>query len=104
MNLKLRKGWWIALPVALVALFTPIIAFASSVVPQDTSIYTNQSNLALDDSFEVSNFTPTDVILTTVTVSGVSGVTFSIPTNTGLTREFGYNSWTNVSSKYKSRT
>jgi hypothetical protein len=97
MNLKLRKGWWIALPVALIALFTPIIAFASSVVPQDTSIFVNQSNLALDDSFEVSNFTPTDVILTTVTVSGVSGVTFSIPTNTGLTREFGYNSWTNVS-------
>ena len=95
MNIGLRKGWWVALPLAIAGMLMPLIAFASSVVPADTSVSTSQTNLALDDSFEVSNFLSTDVILTTITVSGVSGVTFSLPIVTGLTREFGYNSWTN---------
>jgi hypothetical protein len=51
---------------------------------------------------DVSNFVvnwanSTDQLLVSLSLEYQNGATFSLPTNTGLTRNYGYNSWTGIS-------
>ena len=80
-------------------LSSPARAVGESVVaPSNTSVAVNGSSLALSDDFSVSGFSESANLLTTVSLAGGTAATLSFPTTTGLTREFGYNSWTSVSS------
>jgi hypothetical protein len=56
-----------------------------------------------NSTVDVSNFVVnwannTDQLLVSLSLEYQNGATFSLPTNTGLTRNYGYNAWTGISS------
>jgi len=74
----------------------PAFANGQSVsVPGGIAIGKNDVDVALSDDFQVSGFGSSDVILTSISTSNG---TFSVLQTNGLVLEYGYPSWTNVSS------
>ena len=77
----------------------PVLASAPTLqVPQTMSIVPSASSEPFSDSFDVSGFASSATLLITLSVSGMQGASISIPATSGLTLEYGYWSWTNVSS------
>jgi hypothetical protein len=66
--------------------------------PSNLSIQTNQTSVELSNDFDVSGYAENANLLVSVSLSGGTAASFSVATTTGLTREFGYNSWLGVSS------
>ena len=65
--------------------------------PASLTIEANVNNTNAGD-FVVNWANNTDNLLVSVSLDYVNGATLSFPTTTGLTRNYGYSSWTNVSS------
>jgi hypothetical protein len=59
---------------------------------------TNSTDVEIPDDFQVSGYAPSANLLVSLNLTGNTQAEFSVPSNAGLTREFGYNSWTNVKS------
>jgi hypothetical protein len=97
----LRKGAWIAAPIFFLA--TVFSSFASAetlgISSQTTTIETvsNASDIEIDDDFQVSGYSEEANLLVSLSITGSTQATMSLSVVTGLTREYGYNSWTNVS-------
>ena len=107
MNISLRKGWWIILPLIIAGLLAPVSIFGfsspavavgeSATAPSDVTVINNQNNLVLSDDFQVSGFAASTNLLVSITISGSTAARINLPTTTGLTLESGYSSWTNTS-------
>ncbi len=65
------------------------------VTPPATTIAPSTTDAALPDTFDLSGF-GIDPLLVSVSLSGASGTTFSLPSTTGLTPSYGYGSWTGI--------
>lgn len=73
-------------------------SFAQSITaPAPLTIEANSTNVDAGN-FVVSWGNNTDQILVSVSLDYINGATISFPTTAGLTRNYGYSSWTNVSS------
>lgn len=77
----------------------PVFASAQSLaMPSAESVGKDDTNVNLSDSFDVSGFDPATTLLVSVSVSGLSTATFAVGATSGLSLEYGYWGWTNVSS------
>ena len=75
-----------------------VSGFSQSITaPASLTIEANVSNTNAGD-FVVNWANNTDNLLVSVSLDYVNGTTLSFPTTTGLTRNYGYSSWTNVTS------
>ncbi|WP_226389679.1 MBG domain-containing protein [Penaeicola halotolerans] len=82
--------------VAFSRTFTITVLSLSVTAPANTQFPVFTNNIDPGD-FVISGFGPSDNILVSIGLENVtSGTNFSLPTNTGLTRSFGYDSWTNI--------
>jgi hypothetical protein len=77
----------------------PVFASAQSLaMPSSESVGKDDTNVNLSDSFDVTGFDPTTTLLASVSVSGLPTATFSVGATGGLSLEYGYWAWTDVSS------
>jgi hypothetical protein len=78
-------------------LFIGIGSFAQTITaPTSLNIEANASNVDAGD-FVVNWANNTDQLLISISLDYHNGATFSLPTNTGLTFNTGYTSWTSIS-------
>jgi hypothetical protein len=79
----------------LISSFTSFSQMISA--PAPLTIEANVSNTNAGD-FVVNWANNTDNLLVSVSLDYINGATLSFPTTTGLTRNYGYSTWTNISS------
>lgn len=79
-------------------LFISICSYSQMItVPSPLTIEANVSNTNAGD-FVVNWANNTDNLLVSVSLDYINGASISFPTTSGLTRNYGYNSWTGVTS------
>jgi hypothetical protein len=88
----------VSLLIALIGAY-PAGANSTGISSQTTTIETvsNASGIEIDDDFQVSGYSEEANLLVSLSVTGNTQATLSLSVSDGLTREYGYNSWTNVS-------
>ncbi len=65
------------------------------IAPSSENLSESSSSASIGD-FVVQGYS-TETLIATIKLDGPVGTTFNLPTNTGLTRDTGYNSWTTLS-------
>ena len=80
----------------LFLLLFPIISFGQTLsVPTSQEVPIGVAGIGIS-GFSLSGYNSTSTYKVSISVSGSAGSTFSIGTTTGLTRDYGYYSWTNI--------
>ena len=81
-----------------------LLLFSSLVIGQQTlTVSLTQEVPVAENGLSISNFSlngynDSTTYKVSLSSTGNANGTFSVPTTTGLTRDFGYNSWTNITS------
>jgi hypothetical protein len=74
-----------------------VVALSPTVTGPADQTATNNVSAQVVGAYTANGFSGSSSISTSISISGVTGVTFSLPTTTGLTRTSG-SSWTGISS------
>lgn len=74
-----------------------VVALSPTVTGPADQTATNNVSAQVVGAYTANGFSGSSSISTSISISGVTGVTFSLPTTTGLTRTAG-SSWTGISS------
>ncbi|NBW31984.1 MAG: hypothetical protein EBR48_05025 [bacterium] len=74
-----------------------VVALSPTLTGPADQTATNSVSAQVIGSYTANGFSGSSSISTSISISGVTGVTFSLPTTTGLTRTAG-SSWTGISS------
>jgi hypothetical protein len=74
-----------------------VVALSPTVTGPADQTATNSVSAQVVGAYTANGFSGSSSISTSISISGVTGVTFSLPTTTGLTRTAG-SSWTGISS------
>jgi len=74
-----------------------VVALSPTVTGPADQTATNNVSAQVIGAYTANGFSGSSSISTSISISGVTGVTFSLPTTTGLTRTAG-SSWTGISS------
>lgn len=78
-------------------LLTTLALGQTVTTPNSQDIPVGVSGLPIN-GFNLSGYNPSTVYKVSLSLTGNSGGTFSVTSTSGLTRDFGYNSWTNITS------